>query len=219
MPTNTDSSSYDGHRQSNEQVWYDLFTWLLRLVEIWVRNSGVISWYGQYKEIAEDITLEAVMRTFKYSQRADQGEALPIVSLKALGSTIARNHFRDRRKKDRHLVRPTLSVRAYHTCALVHECPDPSEIALDHLELDAVIISAAQAVAKLPYRQKIAILTDLANTSDFDEQPSPLEQALSAEGLQLRDYVRPRPADPGERRRHAALRCVAYKRLRNEMRS
>jgi DNA-directed RNA polymerase specialized sigma24 family protein len=219
MLTSNDSSSYDEPRQSDEQAWYDLFTWLLPLVQTWVYNSGVPSWYGQHKEIAEDIAQEAVMRIFVYNQRAVQGEVPPIVSLKALGRVVARNYFLDRQRKDRPLVRPTLNTRTYETYALTHEFPDPSQIALDHLELAAVIVKAAQAVAKFPYRQKMAILTDLANASDFDEQPSPLEQALSAEGLQLRDYRRPHPADPKERSRHAALRCTAYKRLRNKMRS
>ena len=65
------------------QTWYDLYNWLLPLVEMWVRDSRVSSWYGQHREIAEDIAHEAY-RTFRYQQRADRGEMPPIGSLKAL---------------------------------------------------------------------------------------------------------------------------------------
>ena len=199
------------------QAWYDLYNWLLPLVEIWVRDSRVSSWYGQQREIAEDISHEAVMRTFRYHQREDRG---PIGSLKALSRVIALNYFRDWRKKDWCLVRPTLDEneqQTFDTNISATDVVDAAQIALDHLMLDSIIISVAQVVARFPRGQKVALLTDLANMSDLDGEPSLLEQALSDVGLQLSDYKRPRPEDPTVRGRDAALRSIAYKRLKHEV--
>ena len=199
------------------QTWYDLYTWLLPLVEGWVREARVLSWHGQYREIAEDIAHEAVMRTFRYSQRSQQGELAPIGSLKALGRVIARNYFRDWRKKDWCLIHPNQEYGAFDLSAFTYE-GDASQIALDHLILHSLIVSIAQQVAKFPPGQRTAILTDLANISDFDDQPSLLEQALADVGLCLSDYQQPRSPDPLERGRYAALRSIAYKRLKHVMR-
>ncbi|GCE25946.1 hypothetical protein KDA_14300 [Dictyobacter alpinus] len=199
------------------QAWYDLYNWLLPLVEIWVRDSRVSSWYGQQREIAEDIAHEAVMRTFRYHQREDRG---PIGSLKALSRVIALNYFRDWRKKDWCLVRPTQDDnehQSFDANISVSDVVDAAQIALDHLMLDSIIVTVAQVVARFPRGQKVALLTDLANMSDLDGEPSLLEQALSDVGLQLSDYKRPRPEDPTIRGRDAALRSIAYKRLKHEV--
>ncbi|GCE04333.1 RNA polymerase sigma factor [Dictyobacter aurantiacus] len=210
-------SSYD---MADGQVWYDLYNWLLPLVEMWVRDSRVSSWYGQHREIAEDIAHEAVVRTFRYQQRAARGEMSPIGSLKALSRVIARNYFRDWRKKDWCLVRPTLNEndqQALDVTAGPHEIVDASQIALDRLMLDSIIVSVARIVAGFPLGQKVALLTDLANMSDLDGEPSLLEQALRDVGLQLSEYRRPRSEDPIIRGRDAALRSIAYKRLKQQV--
>ena len=198
----------------DEQTWYDLYTWLLPLVEKWVYYANVASWHGQQKEISEDIAQEAVMRTFHYSQRASRGEVRGIESLKSLGRTIAQNHFRDRRKKDWCLLHPTENeARGFIPLQMTAKV-DPALLALDRLMLASTIISAARILAKFPPRQRSAILTDLANSSDFDGSPTLLELALHAEGIRLRDYHRPLPEEPAERNKHAVHLCIAYKRLR-----
>jgi DNA-directed RNA polymerase specialized sigma24 family protein len=198
----------------DEQVWYDLYIWLLPLVEKWVYYANVSSWHGQQKEISEDIAQEAVMRTFHYSQRASRGEVRGIESLKSLGRTIAQNHFRDRRKKDWCLLHPTENDAKGSIHPLAIEKIDPALLALEHLMLASTVITAARILAKFPPRQRSAILTDLANSSDFEASPTLLEQALHAEGIRLRDYHRPLPEEPAERSKHAVHLCIAYKRLR-----
>ncbi len=215
MLTSTTSTELDHFPQSDGQIWSDLYSWLLPLVEIWVRDSGVTSWHGQQKEMAEDIAHEAVARAFRYCQRASRGELSPVGSLKALSRVIARNYFRDWRKKDWYLVRPEQGTNAYDSSTVTYEPLDAAQIALDHLMLDSLLVSVAQVVAKFPHGQKVALLTDLANISDFAGEPTLLEQALSDVGLHLSDYKRPRSEDPGERGRYAALRSIAYKRLRH----
>ncbi len=217
MVTGARHADLDEQQLSDGQSWYDLYNWLLPLVEMWVRDSGVTSWYGQHREIAEDIAHEAVMRTFRYNQRADRGEMPAVGSLKALCRVIALNYFRDWRKKDRCLVRPTLSSSAYDLSLIVREAVDAAQVALDHLIMDSIIVTVAQVVATFPRGQRIALLTDLANMSELDGEPSQLEQALSNVGLRLSDYKRPRSDDPTERGRYAALRSIAYKRLKHEI--
>jgi DNA-directed RNA polymerase specialized sigma24 family protein len=202
---------------NDEQQWRDLYTWLLPLVEMWVYYADVPSWLGQQKEVAEDITQEALFRMFRYSQRAERGEVSTITSLRSLSRTIAQNHFRDRRKKERCIVHPNPDTLQLETAILAGEQIDPSQIAVDRMMLSTVIIAAARTVKKFPLRQRAALLTDLANTADFGEQPGLLEQALSEEGISLRDYSHPISQEQGERNRHAALLCIAYKRLRKEI--
>ena len=207
----------DGPEIVDEQTWYDLYVWLLPLVEMWVRDSQVSSWYGQHREIAEDIAHEAIVRAFKYHQRSHRGEMPPIGSLKALSRVIARNYFRDWRKKDWCLVRPTLADTDYHrydSARATGEIVDAAQIALDRLILDSIIVTIVQVVVRFPPGQKVALLTDLANMSALEEKPTRLERAFSAVGVQLSDYKRPRLEDPSARSRDAALRSIAYKRLK-----
>lgn len=220
MSADLTSTHLNKKEAPDEHRWYELYHWLLPLVEIWVRDAHVSSWYGQYKEIAEDIAHEAVARTYRYCLRADRGEMSPIGSLKALSRVIARNYFRDWRKKDWCLVRPTYKDNEQDPFDLSHGMgigEDASQIALDHLMLDSIIVTIAHVVAKFPRGQKTALLADLANISDFDGEPSLLQRALSDVGLKLSDYRRPRSDDPTVRGRDAALRSIAYKRLKHEV--
>lgn len=216
MATIIASADFAEQGMSEEYDWYELYTWLLPLVEMWVRDSGVTSWQGQQKEVAEDITHEAVSRTFRYNQRVQSGEMPPIGSLKALCRVIARNYFRDWRKKDWCLIHPHEDAYSYTTSSSRDQV-DAAQIALDHLILDSIIVAVAQIVARFPQGQRSALLTDLANMSDFDGSPTVLEQALLDVGLNLSDYKRPPSTDPAERGRYAALRSIAYKRLKNAM--
>lgn len=218
MLTTADTYLAAEYKHDDEQTWNDLYTWLLSVVEKWVSYARVTCWLGQQKEVSEDITQEAIMRTFRYRQRANRGEVQPIVSLKSLSKVIAQNYFRDRRRKDQHLVRPSQNDSASETYAVEpRDLIDPSEIALDHLMFNSVIVTAAHVVANFPDQQRAALLTDLANTSDFNEPPTLLEQALSAEGIELRDYGGPLPTEPSKRGRYAAHLCIAYKRLRTKV--
>jgi len=85
----TTVSSYAEDRDNDEQIWNDLYTWLLSLVEKWVAYAHVTCWYGQQKEVSEDIAQEAILRVLRYRQRARRGEVQPIVSLKSLSKVIA----------------------------------------------------------------------------------------------------------------------------------
>ena len=45
----------------DEHAWYDLYFWLLPLVEMWVRTAHVSTWSGQYEEVAQVITSVRIM--------------------------------------------------------------------------------------------------------------------------------------------------------------
>ncbi len=205
------------HIEESEQTWYELSAWLFPLVHPWVYYSGICSWRGQYKEIAEEIVQETVMRTFNYTQRAERGEVPKVISLKSLSKVIAQNHFRDRCKKDCHLIHTGQEDLFFQYMLPEQEQNDPSQLAYEHLFSQAALLTAAQIVADFPRCQRVALLTDLANTTDLEEQPGPLEQAFSAVGVRLRDYHRPLPTNQAERGKHSALLCIAYKRLRTTM--
>ncbi len=205
------------YADDDEQIWNDLFTWLLPVVEKWVMYADVSCWRGQQKEVAEDIAQEALLRAFRYTQRASRGEVQPVVSLKSLSKVIAQNYFRDRRRKDQRLIRPFENEDADQLPFTTHDLVDPAQIALDHLIFCTTIVMAAQVVARFPQQQRTALLTDLANISDFDAPPTLLELSLSTEGIRLRDYKRPLPTEPAQRGRFAAHLCIAYKRLRKKI--
>jgi DNA-directed RNA polymerase specialized sigma24 family protein len=204
-------------KYNDEQVWNDLYTWLLSLVEKWVAYANVTCWCGQQKEVSEDIAQEAILRVLRYRQRARRGEVQPSVSLKSFSKVIAQNYFRDRRRHDQYLVRPSQNTDDAEIYVTARDLVDPSEIALDQLLNRSVIVAAARVVANFPDQQRVALLTDLANTSDFTDPPTLLEQALSAEGIQLRDYSGLLPGEPSTRSLHAANLCMAYKRLRKNV--
>lgn len=196
---------------NNDQQWQDLYYWLLPLVKKWVWYANLPSWYGQQQEIAEDIVQEAIVRTYNYSQRATRGETRPVLSFQALSRIIARNYFRDRWRKDRHLFHMDQPVVQMETLI------DPAQIALERLARQSALITMVQAIAKFPPRQKQALLRDLANISPCESSPTQLEQALAEYGIDLRHYRDLSSVSPVERSRNAALLHVAYKRLKKEM--
>jgi len=217
MHTDTNSSTNAPGPTVDEQIWHELYIWLLPLVERWVCCANVASWRGQQKEIAEDVAQEAVVRTFHYSQRASRGEVRAIESLKSLCRTIAQNYFRDRRKKDWCLLHSVQDEPLPPMHILVNDQVDPSQVAIDRMMFTTIIKTAARVVANFPLRQRTALLTDLANLSDFGEHPSQLELAFFSEGIRLHDYRRSLPNESAERNKYAVHLCIAYKRLRREV--
>jgi hypothetical protein len=99
----------------------------------------------------------------------------------------------------------------------IQEFEDLAQARIDEIEQEEIIRKAAYIIARLPNRQRTAILQDLAKRSLFDEAPTLLEQTLSGEGISLRDFLRIGQVDRQEKRRHVANLCIAYKRLKKEM--
>ncbi len=206
------SFSYRDASELSDQQWHDLYLWLLVLVKKWVWQAHIPCWNDQQQEIAEDIAGETILRTLKYYQLAHKGDVAPINSLKAFSRIIAHNYFQDCIRKDRHLLHPSSPVLMDETSTF-----DAEQVACSHLIQGEFLTSSARAIAHIPPRQQQALLIDLANRSVFDEHATALEQALIDNHIQLREYQHLSSCSPVERTRNAALRHLAYKRLKKEM--
>ena len=84
---------------NNDVIWATLYLLLLPLATRWVYASNTFSWIGQEADVAWDIVLAAIQRTYEYTLKA-QRENIPIASLQRLSITIAKNYFQDLRRKD-----------------------------------------------------------------------------------------------------------------------
>jgi DNA-directed RNA polymerase specialized sigma24 family protein len=190
------------------QQWFDLYIWLLPFTRRWVWNANVPLWQGQQQDIAQ----EAIARTFNYYQLAHVGQAPPITMLKPFSKTVAHNYFRDRRRKDYRVTHLASLQTTYEDFSY-----DPGQLATENLVFLSTIHAVVQSIIKLPPRQKEAVLKNLACSSLPEERAGMLEQALAEQGIDLSNYQSLPPGNPTERKREAALRYVAYKRLKKEL--
>jgi DNA-directed RNA polymerase specialized sigma24 family protein len=213
IPTDFCSPAPDGHEPDDEFVWHALLVWLLPLVTAWVYSSHVNIWCGQQSEIVQEIIQESVTRAFEYVKRARHNGGPSVIHLKAFCRTIARNLFVDRVRKEGLLVRLAFADNIDRLYAGKLEGQNAAELALDHLIDEEAIINAVKVIVKLPDKRRAALLIALANVIDLAESPSLLEQELAKQGIQLRDYVRPRSDDPAVRSRQAALLWYALREL------
>src|SRR2546430_1414771 len=86
-----------------DDPWIPLYKRLQTLASYWVYNAHVNSWYGQENDVACDIVLSAVERTYEYALKAER-DRIAILSLEKLGVKIARNYFLDLLRKERRIV-------------------------------------------------------------------------------------------------------------------
>jgi DNA-directed RNA polymerase specialized sigma24 family protein len=203
---------YTPSQALHTQQWLELYTWLLPLAKRWVWNANVPLWQGQQQDIAEDIVQEAVARTFTYHQLGRTGKVPSITMLKPFSRKVAHNYFYDRRRKDSRVVRlsdlqPTSGDVLY----------DPGHIAIEHLVLRSTIHMVVRLIVTLPPRQKEVVLKDLASAASPEGNAGMLEQALAEHDIQLFYYRGQLSSDLAERKRDAALRYVAYKRLKKAL--
>ena len=199
--------------QISDDCWMSLYKRLRALATHWVYNAHVNSWYGQESDVAWDIVLVAIERTFEYSLKA-KNNGIAIFSLERLSIRIARNYYQDLLRKEYRIVHfdQEDSFTGYQAslCNLV----DPSEIAFDMVYTDWLFTQIASVVAMFPTGTRTALLIDLANRMDFDDaEPTPLQRAFLLVGIRLQDYQDLLPKDAGAKSRHASLLTVAYKRL------
>src|SRR5260221_261062 len=79
---------------------------------------------------------------------------------------------------------------------------------------DQLIAEIASAIVTFPKKQRTALLINLASDEVFDNEPSDLQKAFLAVGINLQEYQHPVLIDPIKRSRHAALLHAAKKRLK-----
>jgi DNA-directed RNA polymerase specialized sigma24 family protein len=197
---------------SSETPWASLYPILLSRAKRWVYNSNVFSWIGQESDIAWDIVLTAMRRTFEYVLKA-QNEGIEISSLERLSVVIAKNCFQDLRRKDSRL-QPLNRDGCSQIENTIHDDLNISEVILDKVYEEWLFREIAKKVAKFPPKLRTAMLIDIARRMEFDLQPTPLQVAFLEVGIQLREYENLLPQEPILRSRHASLVSLGYKQLK-----
>ena len=201
-----------------EEMWGELLRFLRSYAWRLVRAADVESWRGQRADLVEDIVQETVSRIVERAQRAEAGELPPIESLKGFSTIIARHYCIDLQRRDSRLRREISSATHAEYGRAALEQMSPPDQAIECLSQEELFARLAYCIARFPAKQRKALLTDLANCMQFEEEPSALQKAFLAQGIDLRAYQRPLPDDPVARDRHAALVYVAYKRVARCMR-
>src|SRR6202051_3569440 len=154
----------DTSGSSADSQWYLLYEILPTVVMRAVYALRISLWYGQEKDIVEDIVQETLVRLWERTCKAERGEASPIGQLEHMAVVVAYNCCRDMRRRDRRLCHFPSSVAAFEDRYL-----DParlqryvSEDATKQVFMDTHFSLLAQEVVKFPPKQRRALLTELA---------------------------------------------------------
>ncbi len=213
-----DTNASSVHDQYDENHWTKLYRTLLPVVQFWVYNSGVLAWQGQETDVAWDIVLVAVSKTFERIQNTSRP---PIDSPESFSFRIAHNNFIDRVRHEKHLTvqsfsqLPALSNEAKRLGdqTILDTLVDPSEDAFEVVYEEQVLVRAVWHISRFPSKQRDALLNDLANRMHFDNEPSVLQLAFLKQGIQIQLYRRPLPSNRVKRSSRASSLSYAYKRL------
>jgi len=197
--------------QSYDALWLPLYLLLLPLAKSWVYSAHINSWYGQENDIAWDIVLVAIQRTYEYNLKA-QDENIPIGSFQRLSIRIAKNYFQDLRRKDSRLL-PLNRDDCSQVVYMIHDDVNVSETILDRVYEEWLFEEIAKEIASYPIKLRTAMLIDIARRMEFNVQPTPLQAAFLKVGIQLRDFENLLPQDPIMRSRHSSLVSLGYRKL------
>ena len=217
MKTCLQTSSTLTCEQSNDTLWIPLYLQLHPLAKRWVYGAHIHSWAGQENDVAWDIVLVTIQRTYEYNLKA-QRENIPIASIQRLTITIAKNYFQDLRRKDSRLQpfnRDGYSQVEY----TIHDEINIAEVVLDKVYEEWLFQEIAKEIANYPTKLRTAMLIDIARRMEFDLRPTPLQAAFLEVGIQLRDYEDLLPEDPIMRSRHSSLVSLGYRKLEMSFRT
>ena len=173
--------------QSYDTLWLPLYLLLLPLAKRWVYAAHIYSWYGQENDIAWDIVLVTIQRTYEYNLKA-QAENIPIGSFQRLSIRIAKNYFQDLRRKDSRL-QPFNRDGCSQVEYTIHDEQDIAEVILDKVYEEWLFEEIAKEIASYSTKLRTAMLIDIARRMEFDVQPTPLQAAFLKVGIQLGEYV------------------------------
>lgn len=196
---------------NSDAIWVTLYPVLLPLAKRWVYASNTFSWIGQEPDVAWDIVLVTIQRTYEYTLKA-QRENIPIASLQRLSITIAKNYFQDLRRKD-YRLQPLDRDGYSQVERSIHDETNTAEAVLDKIHNEWLFHELAKEIAAYPPKMRRAMLIDIALRMEFDSQPTPLQAAFLEAGIQLRDFKDLLPEDPIARSRHSSLVSLGYKKL------
>ena len=212
MPTSMDVHLASGGTLNDECIWTNLYRVLLPKAKNWIYNSGVYIWQGQEYDVAWDIVLTAIERTFEYIHQA-WANGIVVHSPEHLSVVIAKNYYRDLRRREQRLQRLSQDEFTPGEQISQSRLVDPAEEAAEQVYEEWLLVKTVSVIAAFSKKLRTAILVDLANRMHFGAEPTVLQQAFLAAGIRLQDYQRPQPSDPSERSRQSALRSLAYKRV------
>lgn len=213
MVTNTYSHNIHNSDLSDEVIWIEIYPKILSLSRRFVHEYWISCWSGQEEDIADDVAQETVRRLIERSQQAIRGEATPIFSIEKMLAKIALNFVRDLRRHDRRVIRILPEDGSIKMNIDVNALMSISETATENVYHEWLFHLLAHEIAKFPYKQRRAILMDLANRMSFGKQPTVLQTAFSTVGIDLQEYQQPLPENSADRTRYAALLYYAYRRL------
>ncbi len=200
---------------NSDAMWVTLYPLLLSLVKRWVYASNVIAWVGQENDIAWDIVLTSIKRTFEYISKA-QREGIIIASIERLSIVIAKNYYRDLRRKDSRLLHFGQDDYSQGKWSLVRSEVDLSGAVLEKVHEEWLFNELAKVIARFPRKMRTALLIDIAGRMAFNEgntSPTPLQRAFLEAGIQLQDYQHLLPTDPVAKSRHSSLVSLGYKKV------
>ncbi len=193
--------------------WAELYPSLRSFAKHLIYSFKVSSWHGQEEDMIEDIVQEAATRILEHIRRAECGDATPIHCLERVIWTVIRNYCIDMSRHDCRLVHTSTSEYANGRCPNLGSQMSIVELAIEHVYEEGLFTLLAREIVELPDKQRTALLIDLANLMQFDGQPTPLQSAFLALGIDLREYQRPLSVNYLERCKHSSLLSLAYKRI------
>lgn len=194
----------------NEQVWADLISALRPRVRHTVYAAHKAYWHGQEEDIVDDIVQETACRIIERIRQIERGEAQPIYTLEGIMAMTARNYCVDLLRRDRRLQHLDDSPATF---PVERNEYSQLEMVIDRIYQEELFARLAHEIARFPPKRRRALLIDLAKRMHFDAEPTPLQQAFLAEGIDLQAYRQPRSVDPIERSQQASLTSIAYKQI------
>jgi DNA-directed RNA polymerase specialized sigma24 family protein len=199
---------------TSETAWIDLIPSLVSTARslAYAYSSQVSSWQGQEEELAQDIVQETARRMIERARKAERGEAEPVHSRKMITIT-AQNYCKDLRRHDQRLLRPQAYGYEMPGQSANDAGPALFDEICEHIDHRHLLEQVARDIACFPEKQRTALLIDLANRMSFCGQPTMLQQAFLAAGIELADYLRPLPDDRRERNQHMSLLNYALRRV------
>jgi hypothetical protein len=195
-----------------EQSWSTLYPVLFLLAKSWVYAAHIFSWYGQENEIAWDIVLVSIQRTYEYHLKAESENSC-IESFQRFSITTARNYFHDLRRKDSRIL-PLNREGCSQVEYAIHDEIDDSEVTLNKVYEEWLFQEIAKKVVNFSPKLRRAMLIEISRHMDFDTEPTPLQTAFLKVGIQLEEYAGLFPQEPILRSRHSSLVSLGYRRLR-----
>jgi len=199
----------------NDVEWIASYHKILSVARHFVYRYRIPCWYGQEEDLAEDVAQEAVRRMIERIQKAVRGEAVPIHSVEHMLVMIARNYILDLRRREYRVTRLSSHCATHAMEIRASDGESMTETATEHVYHEWLFLQLAREIARLPCKQRRAILIDLANRMSFNMEPTPLQAAFLSLEIDLRDYQQLLPENSVERARHASLVSLAYKRIAN----